>query len=129
MGNRPILSCKVTMDFPGLDQIRELRVQLEMAIPPEWEDRNGHVNVQFYLALFELGGWVVLDEVGIGEAWFQSQQFSQFDLEHHLYYRAEIRVGDEVSAYNRVLARSGKCFHGMYFIVNETRSRLAATLE
>ena len=117
------------MDFPGLNQLRELPVQLEMAIPPEWEDRNGHVNVQFYLALFELGGWVVLDEAGLGEAWFQSHQFSQFDLEHHLNYRAEIMVGDEVSAYNRVLGRSDKCFHGMYFIVNETRSRLAATLE
>jgi len=44
------------MNFPGLDQIRELPVQLKMAIPPEWEDRNGHVNVQFYLALYELGG-------------------------------------------------------------------------
>jgi hypothetical protein len=51
------------MNFPGLDQIRELPVQLTMTIPPEWEDRNGHVNVQVYLALYELGGWVVLEEV------------------------------------------------------------------
>lgn len=119
----------MTMVFPGLEQIRELPVQLEMVIPPEWEDRNGHVNVQFYLALFELGGWVVLEDVGIDEAWLKQQEFSQFDLEHHLYYRAEIRVGDQVSTYNRVLGRSDKRFHGMYFIVNETHNRLAATLE
>ena len=117
------------MNFPGLDQIRELPVQLTMTIPPEWEDRNGHVNVQFYLALYELGGWVVLEEVGIHEEWFQQRQVSQFDLEHHLNYRAELAVGDEVRTYSRVLGRSDKCFHGMYFIVNETRGRLAATLE
>lgn len=117
------------MNFPGLDQIRELPVQLTMTIPPEWEDRNGHVNVQFYLALYELGGWVVLEEVGIHEEWFQQRQVSQFDLEHHLNYRAELAVGDEVRTYSRVLGRGDKCFHGMYFIVNETSRRLAATLE
>ena len=53
--------------FPDIEQLRELPSQLAMAIPPEWEDRNGHVNVQFYLALYELGGWVVLEEVGIEE--------------------------------------------------------------
>jgi acyl-CoA thioester hydrolase len=88
-----------------------------MAIPPEWEDRNGHVNVQYYVALYELG------------AWFERRDLSLFDLEHHLQYLAEIFVGDDVTAYNRLLDRTEKRFHGMYFIVNETRGRLAATLE
>lgn len=117
------------MAFPTIEQLRELPLQLSMAIPPEWEDRNGHVNVQFYLALYELGGWVVLEEIGIDEDWFSRHQVSQFDLEHHLSYRAELKVGDRVSTYSRVLGRSGKRFHGMYFIVNETSRRLAATLE
>jgi len=64
----------MTRVFPGLEQIRELPVQIEMVIPPEWEDRNGHVNVQYYLALYELGGWVILEEVGIHEEWFQQHQ-------------------------------------------------------
>ena len=117
------------MLYPKIEQLRELPVQLNMAIPPEWEDRNGHVNVQFYLALYELGGWVVLEEIGVDEDWFSRHQVSQFDLEHHLNYRAELKVGDQVSTYSRVLGRSEKRFHGMYFIVNETSGRLAATLE
>jgi acyl-CoA thioester hydrolase len=117
------------MIYPKLEQLRELPVQLSMPIPPEWEDRNGHVNVQFYLALYELGGWVVLEEIGVDEDWFKRHQVSQFDLEHHLNYRAELKVGDQVSTYSRVLGRSEKRFHGMYFIVNETSRRLAATLE
>ena len=116
------------MVYPKIEQLRELPVQLSMTIPPEWKDRNGHVNVQFYLALYELGGWVVLEEIGVDEAWFSRHQVSQFDLEHHLNYRAELKVGDQVSTYSRVLGRSERKFHGMYFIVNETSQRLAATL-
>lgn len=117
------------MIYPTIEHIRELPVQLDMVIPADWEDRNGHVNVQFYLALYELGGWVVLEEIGVDEAWFSRHQVSQFDLEHHLNYRAELNVGDRVTTYSRVLGRSEKKFHGMYFIVNETSGRLAATLE
>lgn len=115
--------------FPSPEQVRQLPVQLTMSVPPEWEDRNGHVNVQYYMALYELGGWVVLEEVGIDEDWFKGHRVSQFDLEHHLHYRSELRVGDTISTYSRVLARSVKRFHGMYFIVDETRNRLAATVE
>ena len=115
--------------FPDLDQLRELPVQLDLVIPPEWEDRNGHVNVQFYLTLFELGGWKILDDLGIDAAWLREHRYSFFDLEHHLNYLAEIRVGDRVTTYNRLVGKSDKRFHGLYLIVNETSSRLACVLE
>lgn len=115
--------------FPALAQLEELPVQLSMLIPSEWEDRNGHVNVQFYLALYELGSWDVLEDIGIDENWFERRGISLFDLEHHLLFRSEMLVGDRAITYNRLLGRNEKCFRGMYFIVNETRGRLAATLE
>lgn len=119
--NKPIL--------PRLEQVRELPVQLECVIPAEWEDRNGHVNVQFYLTLFEMGGWKILEDAGFDDAWLQRKEYSFFDLEHHLLYLAEIAVGDRVTAYNRVIGKSDKRFHGLYLIVNETRGRLACVLE
>lgn len=74
--------------FPSLEQVRELPAQLSMASPPKWEDRNGHVNVQFYLTLYERGGWTVLEDVGFDDAWFRRQEVGMFDLEHHLCYLA-----------------------------------------
>jgi len=115
--------------FPDIEQVRELPIQLDWVIPPEWEDRNGHVNVQFYLTLFELGGWKILDQMGFDEAWMLRMEYSFFDLEHHLNYLAEIAVGDRVTTYNRVVGMSDKRFHGLYLIVNETRCRLAGVLE
>jgi acyl-CoA thioester hydrolase len=115
--------------YPALDQLRELPVALDHVIPPEWEDRNGHVNVQFYLALFELGGWKVLEQFGVDDDWFERNAYSFFDLEHHLNYLAEIGIGDRVTTYNRIVGRSEKRFHGLYLVVNETRQRLACVLE
>jgi len=115
--------------FPEPAQVRELPAQLEFVVPPDWEDRNGHVNVQFYLTLFELGGWVLLDQLGFDEVRLREHHFSFFDLEHHLNYLAEIAVGERLTTYNRVVGVSGKRFHAVYFVVNESRDRLAATLE
>jgi len=115
--------------YPAIAELAELPVQYRGIIPAEWEDRNGHVNVQYYVALYELGGWVILEDSGIGDDWFRQRKVSVFDLEHHLQYRAEVLAGDEVLTYNRLLSRDDKSFHGMYFIVNRSRGRLAATLE
>lgn len=115
--------------FPRPDQVRELPLQTSRVIPPEWQDRNGHVGVQYFQALFAEGAWRVLEEVGIDAGWFERTQRSQFDLEHHLFYRSELRAGDRVSTYNRVLGRSDRRFHGIFFVLNDSRDRLAATIE
>ena len=115
--------------FPDVRQLRELPVQLDYVIPPEWEDGNGHVNVQYYQALFEIAGWVILEEFGVDRPWLRAHDYSFFDLEHHLLYLAEIHVGDRVTTYNRIVGKSNKRFHGVYYVYNETRERLAASLE
>jgi len=115
--------------FPQVEQVRQLPAQLSMSIPPQWEDRNGHVNVQYYLGLYELGGYEVLAQVGVGDACLAAQGVGLFDFEHHILYRAEILVGQRVSTYNRILGMNEKRFHGMYFIVNDTLDRLACSIE
>ena len=115
--------------FPDVGQVRQLPVHLTMNVPPEWEDCNGHVNVQYYLRLYDLGACQVLTEVDVGDAYLAAQELGIFDFEHHIYYRAEILVGQQVSTYNRVLRANEKRFHGMYFIVNDTVDRLACTIE
>ncbi|RLQ21966.1 thioesterase [Seongchinamella sediminis] len=114
---------------PAITEIGELPADVTMTVPPEWEDRNGHVNVQYYLTLYELGGWQMLEQLGIDESCLSEQRVSIFDLEHHITYLAEIRVGDVVSVHNRMLSRNSKLFQGMFFVVNVTRQQLAATIE
>jgi acyl-CoA thioester hydrolase len=124
-----LMTKKTRPKFPSVEEVRQLPLQANIQVPAEWEDRNGHVNVQYYLTLYEIGGWKVLEDSGFDDPWFTRQGVSMFDLEHHLHFLDEIRVGVRVSTYNRILGMSEKCFHGMYFIVNDQHDRLAGVLE
>ncbi len=115
--------------FPSVEEVRQLPQQMSMIVPEDWEDRNGHVNVQYYLTLYELGGYEVMQEAGLAVDYFKQNQYGLFDFEHHLCFRAELHVGDRVSTYNRILSMHQKRFQGMYFILNDTRDQLACTIE
>jgi acyl-CoA thioester hydrolase len=111
------------------EQVMTLPAVFTRSIPPEWEDYNGHVNIQYYMALIEQSGWLMFADVGLDEEYFAERRQGLFDLEHHLKYLAELHVGDEVSVHSRMLDRSEKRLHGMMFIVNQTRRQLSCTLE
>ena len=115
--------------MPNLDQIRELPPLLTLTIPADWQDINGHVNVQYYLRIYDLAGEPLMRLFGIDERHFHDDKFGYFDLENHLWYLAEMHVGDTVSAHFRFLRLRAKRFHGVMFIVNQTRGSLAAALE
>ncbi len=115
--------------FPRPEQVRQLPLQLQLEVPAEWEDRNGHVGVQHFQTLFAMGAWRVLEPIGVNGDWFRQNRRSQFDLEHHLFYRSEIRCGDTVSTFNRLIGRSDRRFHGVYLVLNDSTDKLAATLE
>jgi acyl-CoA thioester hydrolase len=115
--------------FPTLEQTRQLPRLLEMVIPPEYEDLNGHMNIQHYLGLYDKASMPFMALLGVDETYFTVQRKGIFDLEHHLHYLAEVHIGDTVTLYGRLLARTAKRFHGMWFMVNETRQQLANTFE
>lgn len=111
------------------ENVLALPVLLKKQIPSEWEDFNGHVNIQYYLALVEQSGWPMFESLGLGESYFRERRQGLFDLEHHLRYLAELHVGDQVTVHSRMLDRSEKRLHGMMFILNQSRHQLSCTLE
>mgnify|MGYP001825850314 CR=1 FL=1 len=114
---------------PKPKEVRDLSRLMQLSIPPEWEDENGHVNVQFYMTLYERGGRPLVESLGMDEAYFSQRRLGLFDLEHHICYFSEIHVGETVSVYARLLDRSAKRFHGIMFVINDSRDQLASTLE
>lgn len=114
---------------PSVAQLRQLPNLMQQTVPPEWEDFNGHVNIQFYMTLYEKGGWPMVTKLGMDEAYFRDRRRGLFDLEHHIVYVSELHVGDRVSMYARLVDRTDKRFHGFMFIVNDSRDQLASTLE
>ena len=115
--------------FPTVEQVSQLPTLTNQSIPAEWEDYNGHVNIQFYMTLYERGGWPMVADFGLDDAYFSERRCGLFDLEHHVFYLAELHVGDEVSVHCRLVGQTPKRFHGVMFIVNRSRTELASTLE
>jgi acyl-CoA thioester hydrolase len=115
--------------MPTFEQVVELPSLMEKIIPPEWQDLNGHVNVRHYLELYDAASWPMLAAIGLDETTFLDRRQGLFDLEHHLWYLDELHVGDTVTVHWRFISRTVKRFHGVMFVVNRTRQRLASTFE
>jgi len=115
--------------MPSIEQVRQLPAQVTRVVPREWQDYNGHVNVQHYLGIYHETTWPLFESFGVDEARLTREGVSFFDLEHHHWFLAELHVGDTVSAHTRLLQRSAKRVHGVLFIVNDTLSQLASALE
>lgn len=113
----------------SLDQLAALPVCHRATIPPEYQDAMGHMNVRWYMALFDEAGWRLFDSFGMDAEYYQQAQGGGFALKHFIHYLAEVHIGETVALRARVLGRSAKRVHFMLFMVNETRGVLAATLE
>lgn len=50
-------------------------------------------------------------------------------VEEHVRYLREVHIGDQVSVHIRQVERSAKLVHFISFLVNRTRSEVAATFE
>jgi acyl-CoA thioester hydrolase len=113
----------------SLDQLADLPLLHRTVIPPVYEDRNGHMNVRWYLALYDMAGDAMYPMLGLSEDYLVASRMGGFDLEHHLWYASEVHIGDTVVLRARIVARSAKLMHYLMFMVNETRGGLASTFE
>ena len=53
--------------FPTVEQVLELEKILEHTIPENWQDQNGHVNIQHYQTLYDLSGWALFNQLGVDQ--------------------------------------------------------------
>lgn len=113
----------------ALDDAQALPLLLRAVIPPEYEDENGHMNMRWYLALFDEAGYPMVAAWGLTPEFHQAHGSGGYDLEHHIHYLREVAVGDTVAIYLRLAGRSAKRVHYLMFMLNETRGVLAAIFE
>ncbi len=112
-----------------LEQVAALAPVYRAEIPPEYEDEDGHMNIRWYLAVFDDAGYPFAAGLGLTPDYHEQHGTGGFDLEHHIHYLNEVLVGDTVAVYVRLLDRSAKRIHYMMFMVNETRGTLASIFE
>ncbi len=113
-----------------LDNITSLgQACLRMNVPAEWADFNGHMNMRWYLAVYDDAGDVWHDRMGLTTQFHKLRNTGTVDFEHHIHYLSEIMPGETIAVYVRVVALTPKRVHYLLFMVNETRGRLASIFE
>jgi acyl-CoA thioester hydrolase len=114
----------------AVENILELHPpSLRMVVPPSWADLNGHMNMRWYVALFDDAGDELHERVGLTPEFHAKRQTGTVDLEHHTNFLNEVMPGDTVAVYSRLVARSVKRVHYVMFLVNESRGKVAAIFE
>jgi acyl-CoA thioester hydrolase len=112
-----------------LDKITALPRIYQATIPEEYRDLMGHMNIRWYMLLYDEAGFPLFDLFGLTLDYYAQSGAGGFDLEHHVHYLNEVHIGDTVAFHARLLSRSAKRLHYMLFMVNETRGSLSSTFE
>ena len=115
--------------LPSLDLVRSLKAHTETTVPAEYIDENGHMNITRYFELGAWAPWTRLGELGMEADYIERRGLSFFTVEHHIRYLAELRLGEAFSVRSAFVARTGKAVHGITFVVDEERDRVACTME
>ncbi len=102
---------------------------LRMTVPDAWRDDNGHMNVRWYVAIFDDASDVLHADLGLTPEYHRQHASGTFDLEYHVQFLSEVMPGERVAVYVRYVAQSARRLHYVMFLVNESRGKLAATLE
>jgi acyl-CoA thioester hydrolase len=102
---------------------------LRRTIPESYRDPNGHMNMRWYVAIFDDAGDSLYERLGITPEYHRRHGTGTFDLEHHTHFLSEVKPGEQVAVYVRLVGCSAKRFHYLMFLVNETAGKLAAIFE
>lgn len=119
-----INGCRVT-----LAQVSQLPLYYRETIPDDYIDAMGHMNVRWYMALFDNATWHFFEAVGLDQDYFERCHAGGFALRQFIHYWSEVQAGHSVAVRTRALGRSEKRFHFMHFLIDESSGQIAAALE
>ena len=98
-------------------------------VRPEWIDHNGHMNMGYYLVVFDFATDAFLAWAGLGAEHRRAHQVTTFCLEAHVTYHREVREGDPLRFTTVLLGHDAKRVHYLHAMHHATEGYLAATNE
>jgi len=104
-------------------------VSSTMRVEPGWIDYNGHLNMAYYLVLFDRAVDEAFAVAGLGPDYLRERDCSYFTAEIHTVYRRELSLREEVRATVQLIDYDEKRVHA-YLELREAREGwVAATCE
>ena len=98
-------------------------------VKAEWTDYNGHMNLAYYIHLFDVAWEILLEKFDMGEESSINQRKSTFAVESHTTYNQEVKVGEEVNINLMFLDHDKKRIIYKLEMIHKEKKYLAATSE
>jgi len=112
-----------------LSRARALELTLEARVEPRFLDAMGHMNVAWYVHLFDRGIWEFFGRHGLNEQYLERAERGMFALEESLRYLSELREGDALEVHTGVLELRPKTLRLLQYMVDQRRQKVAAVRE
>jgi acyl-CoA thioester hydrolase len=98
-------------------------------IKKEWTDYNNHMNMAYYVLVFDQIWEIILEKFKMGEQSAKSTKMSTMVVETHTTYNNEVKEGDEVEINLTFFDHDKKRLHFKMEMIEKSSKKLSATLE
>ena len=95
----------------------------------EYTDYNNHLNVAYYVRIFDIAADVMLDNFKMGGESAKKDKKTTFVAEMHTIYNQEVRLGEEVETHVTYIDHDKKRIHYKLSMFHKEKKYLAATNE
>ena len=95
----------------------------------EWTDYNNHMNLSYYILLFDMGAEQILSKFHMGEHSAKTTKKSTMVVETHTTYNNEVKEGDEVEINLSYFDHDKKRLHYKLEMYEKNKKTLSATTE
>ena len=95
----------------------------------DWTDYNGHMNLSYYILVFDMGAEVILSKFKMGEHSAKTTKKSTMVVETHTTYKQEVKEGDEVDVFISYFDHDNKRIHYKLEMYDKAKNTLSATTE
>jgi acyl-CoA thioester hydrolase len=98
-------------------------------IKKEWTDYNNHMNMAYYVLVFDQIWEKILGKFKMGEQSAKTTNMSTMVVETHTTYNNEVKEGDEVEINLTFFDHDKKRLHFKMEMIEKSSKKLSATLE
>ena len=95
----------------------------------EWTDYNGHLNVAYYVYVFDIAADIMLNNFKMGGKSAKQDKKSTFVVEMHTNYNQEVKLGEEVETQLAYIDHDKKRIQYKLSMFHKEKKYLAATNE
>ena len=98
-------------------------------ITKDWVDYNNHLNMAYYVLIFDKAWEVMLEKFQMGETSAKKNYKSTMVVETHTTYNNEVKENEDVDVFLTYLDHDKKRLHYKLEMIEKSTQKLSATIE